>query len=241
MQKRFIAIISLVVVLVSVVLAVVIVDNKKEIYVDEAGVEHWIYRNDDGHTVLNGAGDIVVYATDANGRRQKDENGEYVTAGIEFPSQVISDNTLETPDYRLTLPKDWKLQDDGQFVLKDNKDISISILNMGEIENTDTLDTLFEEELEMTKKLMSVLNKEYPESVLSTGFGVVTMREIEGRSIEYKMMKEKDGEIVYYANTFYFVFNNQFFQINIACENGSYDESIDFFKIVDECMVMKNN
>ena len=237
MNKRIIAIICLAVLLVSVILAVIIVDNKKEIYVDEAGIEHWIYRNEVDHTVLNEYGDIVVYATDTNGKRQKDENGEYVTGAIEFPEMLIDGNTLETPDYRLTLSKEWKLSEDGVFTRKKNEDIKLFIneINVGDKE----LNEFYNDRLEASKKILEEHFKDQTQPIITSGVATITSKQLYCYTTELKQMSEDGSTVENYAFEIFYENNGKVFQISYSCENGSYDEAISVVEIIHASLTTK--
>ncbi len=233
MNKRFIAIISLVVVLVAVILTVVIVDNKKEIYVDKDGVEHWVYVDDYGHTALNEYGEVLVYMTDANGRRQKDENGEYLMGGVEFPSQIIDGNTFETPDYRITMPKEWELQEDGVFRHKKNEDIQLRISKTG-IREAEYIDDYMEEYGELYKDVIEIVEKmSLRDDTITYGGCTITKKNIDCRTVEYKIAQEDKEKIDTYIMEIYYVQEGKVFKIEFRCENGSYDTIITTEQILD--------
>lgn len=231
MQKRFIAIISLVVVLVAVILTVVIVDNKKEIYVDKDGIEHWIYRNDSDMTLLNENGDIVIYITDLNGKRQKDENGEFVTGAIDFPEQIINGNTLETPDYRIKMPKDWKLDNDGEFTLKKNEDVQLRVHKIGKI-SEDSLTDFISQRKESYENLFKDYFEGSVEPTITNGQATITSKKIQCYTLECKQMSEDNSTVETYQIELFYENNREVFQIIYLCENGSYDESIDILGLL---------
>ena len=237
MKKRFIAIISLVVVLVAVILTIVIVDNKKEIYVDKDGIEHWIYKNNSDMTILNENGDIVIYATDLNGKRQKDENGEYITGAIDFPEQIINGNTLETPDYRITMPRDWKLSADGEITLKKNEDVRLTINKIGDIGDK-SLNEFFEERVNVYKEhYEKYVENKNPN--FSTGLATITAKRIECHTFEFKQMSEDGNNIDRFVLELFFVNDGEVFQITYVCENGSYDENIDIIGLLHTNLTTK--
>ena len=238
MKKRFIAIISLVVVLVAVILAVVIVNNKKEIYVDKDGVEHWIYRNDSGHTVLNEYGDIVIYATDTDGKRQKDENGEYATGAIKFPELMINDNTIETPDYRLEMSKEWKISDNGVCTRKNNENIQLHIVKIGDI-GDQNITEFFNKRVDSYHEYFKENPQGSVEPTITTGIAILTAKKLQCNTMEIKQMSEDGSTIEIYQLDLFYENNGEVFNISYVCKNGSYSEDINIVEILHSSLSAK--
>lgn len=234
MEKKIIAI-SLVVVLM---LTVFVGCTKGEKYIDADGNEHLLVLDEEGNTMLNDNGYVIVYATEADGDIKKDKDGEPMTALIDFPETVIRGNTLETPDYKLTLPDTWELKENGDFVYKENNNISISILKMQELGVDDDLTSLYLEEVDKSKLFIDAIKTEYPDAEIITGEEtIITMKNIKTRNIECRIYDDKN--IMYYANTYYFVYGKNLYQINIVFEDMSYNETLDIKHIANQCLVMK--
>ena len=234
MEKKIIA-----VALILVLIATAFVGCKKgEIYVDDDGYEHLLCLDEEGNTILNDEGKLVVYLTEPDGNIKEDENGEPMTGLVAFPEQVIKGNTLETPDYKMTLSDEWKLQENGKFVRKDNEKISISIIKMGE-PTKKKLQDLFNDEVKLAEGFIEIFKKEFPVIKKHTDAGNFSLKNIEYRMLEYKMSKEENGPVLYYSNAMYFVYNEQLYQASFVCEDGSYDEALNLYAIIDANLVMK--
>lgn len=235
MEKKIIAVALVLVLMVTAFVGC----TKGKKYVDEDGNEHLLVLDKEGSTVLNDNGKIVVYATEADGDIKKDDNGEPMTALLDFPEMVVEKNTLETPYYRLTLPETWKLKEDGEFVYKENENISISILKMDEVSVDDDLTSLYNRELENSNKFADALKKEYPKAEVISGEETkITMKNIKTKNIEFKIIDDS-GSVMYYANTYYFIYNNTLFQICLVCDKNSYNDTLNLENIADRCLVMK--
>ena len=244
MEKKIIAIVvALVVVVTAIIVTVVVSNNTKEVYVDEDGVAHWLYKDEEGNTKLNADGDIVVYALDENGKRQKDENGEYIMASIDFPRKVISGNTLETPDYKLTLPKEWKLKQSGIFVLEENENVKISV-DVTDLESVMSVDTYIEEMLNVEggDELIKNLKEKYPKFERNIGQCVITLKNLDCRMVEYKLGKE-ENKTEYYVLGIYFTRGEKVYQISLTCFDSTYEEyakDIDLVSLANMNFVAKD-
>lgn len=234
-----IIIIAVAVVLIAVIAIVTITKDNPKKYVDEDGVEHLLYIDEEGNTVLTDSGNIVVYATNTDGDIVEDENGEPMTASIAFPKIVIKGNTLETPDYKLSLSEEWILNENGVFTRKENENIKIKVLKMYELD-TKSLSECFQDELKKSQAVVEMGEETYPFSEINTNEYVVTMKNLKAYGIECKLSKEENGTVDYYSNTMYLSLNDYVYQICIVYENGSYDGSIDFENIVDSNFTIKN-
>lgn len=242
MEKKFIAIIVAFVILVTAVaVGTAVFINKKDTYVDPDGVEHWLVKDEEGNTILNGEGEVVVYATEANGQRQKDENGEYVTAVVDFPEKVIDGNTLETPDYKLTMPKEWELSDDGVFELKKNSKIYLQV-NKFDLENVTPIDEYVKQSQEESKEFVNALKEAFPVFETEEESAVITMKNLDCRIYTTKMGKDKDN-VEIYTIAVNFTRGLEAYQITLTCADGSYkdlDKDMDLVNLLDANFVVKD-
>ncbi len=234
MNKRIIAVALALVIIVTCFAAC----KRGEKYIDANGIEHYLLI-EDGSTKLDKNGNMVAYATEANGKIQKDEDGEPILVGVPFPEMVVDGNTLQTPDYKITLSKEWELQENGEFIRKENENIRLKfnkIGNMGE----KSVDAYINDCLELYDFFLEDYKKEYPESTYQIGMGTITKRLIECRTIEFKQMKEAEGIVETYAYEIYFKFKDEIFQISYTCKNGSYDESFKIIDVIDANLALKD-
>ncbi len=235
MEKKIIAVaLAFVVVITAVIVGVVVNNNKRENFIDDDGVGHWLYKDKEGNTKLNDDGEIVVYALDENGKRQKNKNGDYIMGAIDFPDKVINGNTLETPDFKMTMPKEWKLKDSGMFVLKDNSDVQVAV-SVTELEETITIDEYITELLDGGDEVIATLKEKYPKFERNIGSGVMTLKKHDCRIVEYKLAKE-EGKTEYYIYGIYFIQGEKLYNISLTCFDNSYDEyakDIDLMAIAD--------
>lgn len=239
-KKNIIRIVAIVVVLAVLATVVVVsIKNDRDIYVDKDGVEHLLVTDAEGNTVLNNDGDMVVYATDLNGDVIENENGEFETAAIAFPDVVINDNTLETPYYKFSLSDAWELKEDGEFVLKANENVAISVIRMYE-QGEKSLETCFNDEIERANVVIDLVKDQYPSAEVITGDSVLTMKNIQCKTMECKMVNEENGTVDYYSYSIYYLANGYLYQINIVFEDGSYDEAIKLNDLVNAGFAVKD-
>lgn len=100
--------------------------KKYLLYTDSDGVTHPLLTDEDGSTMLNEYGQIIVGVTDERGKLVTDKDGANETRAVVFPSSLSSGNVFETPDFKLTLPEDiWMT--DGNTIYKKDSEIHISV------------------------------------------------------------------------------------------------------------------
>lgn len=242
MEKKIKYIVAVFVAIILVVaIGATIYVNKKDIYVDDDGIEHWLVKNEEGNTILNEDGDILVYATDRKGKRQKDENGEYIMGTIDFPDVVINKTTVETPYFKMTMPKDWKVEDHGSYTLKDNENVTLKINNLGKVE-ADTVDAYYKETMDKTKDLLAALKANYPQTESKEDACVITLKNLDCRTFEFKVCEES-GEVFLYSHSVIFLHKGQAYQITLRCQENSYKdlpEDFDLIPILDANFVVKD-
>ena len=126
MKKIF----SLLLVIVCILLMFTSCSSKKsDIYITPDGAEYMVVRDENGNIIINGNDKLKVYSLNENKKRQKSDTGEYITEFIEFDSQIVIENTVETAEMRFDLPKTFVADNDnpGYFYSEDkNAEIFIS-------------------------------------------------------------------------------------------------------------------
>ena len=111
MQNKIIAVICVMLMLVTLFAAC----GKKVIIQGKNGQEYVAMTDEEGNTVLNQSGEIVVYVTDDRGKYVTDANGERQTNAVTFPDVAIGKDKIETADYVLTVPEGWVSGRDGRL------------------------------------------------------------------------------------------------------------------------------
>ena len=76
--------------------------------VSSEGISYIVVRDDDGNIVINDNDKLQVYVVNENGKKQKNDNNQYITEYIDFNGQVVIDKTVETSELRFALPAGFK-------------------------------------------------------------------------------------------------------------------------------------
>lgn len=79
--------------------------SSNDTFIDESGTEYVVVRDNEGNIVINDRNKLQVYTLNENGKKQKSDNGEYITRFIEFNGQVVTDRIVETAEMRFEIPK----------------------------------------------------------------------------------------------------------------------------------------
>lgn len=234
MEKKIIAV-ACVLVILAVTLAAC--GSKYLVITDEHGYTHLAVTDAEGNTVLDENGDIQVYVTDESGDPVTLENGAYDVAAVTFPDAVADGDTLETPDYTLTMPDGWTANSNGRFTRDDNENVYLQITNFGELEDQ-TLDTYVASMQENINVLLEQTQQEYPSaSVEYSNHTLSQANRMDSRVVEFRV-PDADGNMAYYAMNVYFVYQGELFKVDYICIGG-YDESFDVLGALDYSLVMR--
>ncbi len=106
--------------------------SKKGVYTDpKTGKEYILVTDENGQKILSDDGELLVYATEDNGKIVTDADGSQVTDVHGFIGQIEEDGIVEDFAYKLFLPDGWSSTDTfGTFQNKSAKQICvISILD----------------------------------------------------------------------------------------------------------------
>lgn len=123
MKKQVLAIIFATLLILSTFAAC---GKKYLVYTDSDGITHPVLTDAEGNTMVNKFGQIIVGVTDSRGRLVTEENGEYETRGIVFPSSISKGSLYETPDFKWEVPADlWYFE--GNTLYKKNSEIYLDI------------------------------------------------------------------------------------------------------------------
>lgn len=208
--------------------------TKSELYVDKDGHEHLLMLDKEGNTVLNDNGKIIVYVTEADGDIKKDNEGKPMTALIDFPEKMVKDDTVATPYYSLTLPKTWKLQEDGDFIYSENEKIRIKV-EMLDLDEGLTLEDYMKKATEAGKEFSSAIEKKYNVK-FTDELTKATVTEKNHSCYHSKITITKEDIVKYYVESINFKHNDKIYKISLECEENSYselEEKIDFFSLVN--------
>lgn len=237
MEKRIIAVVCILLLLVT---ALVACDKKTTMKID--GVEYAVVTDDEGNTVVNDSGDIVVYVTDEAGEYVTDNSGEKQTNLVDFPDKVVSDMTVETGNYRFTMPlKGWRMTSRGLFIKDNTEDcVLLSVKSLGQVVAGQTLDTVAEKDKSDNAANMAEIQKTYPDSSINVSDVQITAQNVNAKVVEF-VVKDNDGNMVYYAHGTYYIAGGQLFKVEFICNDGKYyDPELDLIAVINEGLTIKN-
>lgn len=233
MQNKIIAVICVLLLLVTLFAAC----GKKVIIQGKNGQEYVAMTDEEGNTVLNQSGEIVVYVTDDRGKYVTDANGERQTNAVTFPDVAIGKDKIETADYVLTIPEGWISDKDGKLHQKDHDQISLYISNSGSLAATENLDSYFLKQKQYGEELIASLKEEYPNSEINAYQATLAQQNLDCRYIE-STAKDDNGAMVFHSITLYFVYNNEIFTVAYTNE-GVADETVDVLELLSQNLSMR--
>ncbi len=238
-NKNILSVLAVVLALVIVATIVVVaIRNDREIYVDQDGIEHWLVTDENGNTTLDDNGNMVVYATDLDGEILTDVDGKPEYRYVKFPDSVINekDNIVETPFYKLSMPKEWEVTEDGVFHLKDNENVTVKGTLIQKISGT--IEEYMIEEKENFALFTKEMKEKYPNFESVQGYITLTMKDIKFGVVEYKMKNDKGVE--YYIRNYLYIMNGNLYIISYECDDYSYNADINMDQLLDQGYVAKS-
>lgn len=241
MNKKIIAIATVTVGIVLVLISVLIVYGRKPTITTNEGNEYLAVTDDEGNTVLNKDGDIAVYVTDNNGKYVKDEDGERQTNYIDFPDKIISDNTFENLGFIFTMPKGWKLGDNGTFVKNGSDDtVTLECRSIEELEKSDTLDTIFEKAVEENNTFIDAIKDQNPGTNVEFSEKNFTVNSAEVRMLDYLVKIGPDNTFLHFNGT-YFISGGQSYALLYISSDENFDDSVeDLITLISEGLTIKS-
>ncbi|MCH5192014.1 MAG: hypothetical protein J1F23_07600 [Oscillospiraceae bacterium] len=236
MEKKIIAIVGVVILLVSVFAACA----KKPTIIGNNGMEYAVVTDKEGNTVANDNGDIAVYVTDEHGKYVKDSNGEKQTNYIEFPDSIINGNSVESADYVFSMPEGWTPNEAGRFI-KDNTDETVSIVvkYLCKLENLQTLATVVNSEAAGNEDLMEAIKKEYPDSSMTISDVEITSKNAPAKVLEF-LINDDSGNVLYHAHGTYYLCNGEVYKVEYICNDGNYNDTAEeLLALINEGLTIK--
>ena len=83
-------------------------NTEKDVITAEDGVKYIVARDENKNIIINDNNKLQVYSLNENGKKQKNDNDEYIIKFIDFNGQVVIGQTVETAEMIYTLPKGIK-------------------------------------------------------------------------------------------------------------------------------------
>lgn len=234
MNKKVIAL-SLVIVLLATTFAAC----GKKPTIEINGNEYILVTDEEGNTVLNERGEILVYPTEENGEHITDSNGETQVAGVKFPELIVNDRTLETPHFKITYPETWSVDDKGKATRNENDKTYIKIYNLGELDKGETLDSYVAKKYEDIIEFGESAKEVYPDTTYGMAILELTEKNVKSIVTEMKIVKD-DGSVLCFTQVIYFVHNDCLFKFEYISNEGGYYEDVIPWEIMDTNLILKD-
>ncbi len=193
------------------------------------GKEYPLATNADGETIINEDNQIAVLVTDENDEVITYENGEDQTHWMQISGPVVVEDSVLTGEYTLNAPSGWEANSNGRVVKKNtNDDCYIHFVTNSKVSKHGSFEKYIES--------IDAQNDEVEVAFEAQGYNVETEKasaSIAGNTlncvVRKYMVTDSTGNIIQYAENYYFVSGNDIHSINYVCENGEgYDESFNF-------------
>ena len=117
MNKKYFAVFLLFIFVLSV-FAACIKANPGIIITGSDGKTRVLATNDNGETMTDSAGNIIIVMTDAKGKAARDKNGDQVTQKVSPPDYYIYNKVIEGPKFSVAIPEGWEQSDASNIRLK---------------------------------------------------------------------------------------------------------------------------
>ena len=213
------------------------------------GTEYPLLTDKNGETIINEENQVAVIVTDREGEVITYENGEEQTRWLQLEGDYVTDSQVQGKLYKLNVLKGWTGNKYGR-VEKNKTDgkCYIKFATHKKLESEETLETYmhtvdatnemigdvindpvqFEASVEKNPSLAVYKDCKYESSKSDAMVG----GKYNGQCRTYKIT-DKNGNIVHYAENYYFEYNGVVYSVDYACENGEgYDSSFSFASYV---------
>lgn len=146
--------------------------------VDSEGTTRVLATNDNGETMTDDAGNLIIVVTNADGKEE--------TQRVAPPDYYVNGNIIETPKYTVTIPKGWE-QSAGLGDVRLIHTSTKSELNLVTLKDKTLEDAIFSAE-----EVMDLMRNEggTVETVQTTICGV--------EATQYSVSKADSGTVVFY-------------------------------------------
>ena len=234
MQNKIIAVICVLLLLVTLFAAC----GKKVIIEGKNGQEYIAATDDEGNTMLNKEGEIIIYVTDENGKYVKDENGERQTNAVTFPDQIRGEHAIATPQYRLTMPDDWKMNGDGTFLRNNNENVTFEIGEVVPLTETRTILSYIETQTKMMDYLKEN-DAQYKNLAYEITDGV-----LENKNLPYTLISmqltDDSGTKIAEQSIYYIQWGEYLVQATYACADAGEVGKFDSLACLNENLEVKS-
>ena len=220
------------------------------------GVEYPLLTDKNGETIINEDNQVAVIVTDRDGEVITHENGEEQTHWLQLSGDYVTDNQVQGKLYKLGVPKGWTGSTYGR-VEKNKTDgkCYIKFTNHKKLKSEETLETYMDTVDAANEMIGDVINDPVQfEASLEKNPSLAVYKDCKYESTksdatvggkynaQYRSYKitDKNGNIVHYAENYYFEYEGVVYSIDYACEEGKgYDNSFSFASYVSSNFTFK--
>lgn len=242
MEKKIIAI-----ALVLVVMVTAFVGCGQKYKTTKVGNNEYLLETDaEGNTIIKDD-KLVAVVTDREGEIITYENGENQTYYVDIPGSVVIDGVVRGDNFKLNILKGWT-STDNNIIFKDKTDNKCYIkfekivkeLKKGESlatylekvdkNNQDVIDIFADEKAmeELIKSNPAVAKYKGCTYTIEKGETIISKDNIPCQVRIHKAV-DKDGNLIHYAENYYFMLDKSLYSLDYACEDGvGYDAEFDF-------------
>jgi len=207
--------------------------SKKKYYVDDKGATYLAHTNDDGETVTDKGGHVLVVPTDSEGNIVTDEFGHYEPQTVSSEGISVDPNgkKVESSAYRLTVPRGWTVYPDidsyTQLRPKDeNSGVKVDIRYTSE-KYDKTVDAIAELQKTFVQSAKETLIDTKEEVTLKDG-------DLPATKFTFLGVADKNGEEIT-SGFVYYIFSGGSHTYNVFCFVSSEDEinNMNFEEIIN--------
>lgn len=209
------------------------------------GKEYLLHTDAEGNTMIKDD-QIVAVVTDRDGEIVTYEDGENQTYYVDIPGSLVIDGVVRGDNFKLNILKGWTSTDYNK-IIKDKTDDKCyiqfnKVKEFGKDENLELyLEKIDEQNQEIidafsNEEIMNNLIKQNPDVAKFKGCTytidksdtIITTENLQCRARIHKAV-DKDGNLVHYAENYYFVIDKALYSLDYACEDGvGYDAEFNF-------------
>ncbi len=196
-----------------------------ELVTNFAGEEYAVATEADGSVKRNENGDVIILATDENGKSYTDENGEKATVPVNSDRAIVIGNLIEFDRYYIELPDGWSNNNSYRDMIfkKDGTNDQIVVIerkgvSMAEPQNE------YREAREQIKS-------SYPDAVTADTTFTIDDETNPFYSVFVPEGSTSNGNAVYYAETYHTV-GDYIYTVRISSDRDLSDSTDEIFGII---------
>ncbi len=197
------------------------------------GNEYPLATNKDGETIINQDNQIAVLVTDRDNEVITYENGEDQTHWMQITGPMIIGDRVQTEQYTLGIPKGWEANNGGRVIKKGTDEkCYIHFIQNSTIMKQGSLENYIENLDKQNEEVAAAMEKEGYKVETTEDTASITMDNYSAVIRTYKIT-DSSGNVLQYAENYYFVADARIYSINYVCEEGKgYDDKINFAEYI---------